>query len=193
MLMSADSSKHLGAFDSEQTKSVEAIRLHSPNSVDLELAKDIGLISTETREKIEESLPDHNVLFQSNLLSQRGSSEESFRRAFESVYGKFLFESNTKVPDKIKQILEKILKSFKKTNIEKPSNTVIEEIVTALNNKADALDVIMDEKNTPGAKKWRTLSRDFNKLKKKAKQTKKRATEETIAAGRCPTLWLCAF
>jgi len=129
---------------------------------------------TEGESKIPSSLDDKDYV--GNIMKDISEGDDAPHVQRRKILGL--------INDSRDDILEEILKSFKKTNIEKPSNTVIEEIVIALNNKADALDVIMNEENTPSAKKWRTLSRDFNKLQKKVKQTKKRATEATIKRGK---------
>lgn len=95
MAHSADSSpgKNRQAFEDEQLKPVAALELADPEIVDFAVAENIGLITADTRTKIEQAMPNHDLLFQRALTKERNKNEKTaFRRAFEIVYGKFLME-----------------------------------------------------------------------------------------------------
>ncbi len=85
-------------FEGEQLDAVNALEAANPDNVDLgganPLAVQIGLISTDTVDAINEAMPNHNLLFQRALAKERGSrpGPDAFKHAFRSVYGKFLLE-----------------------------------------------------------------------------------------------------
>ena len=109
MLMTNNSNNQLEAFNTEQSKAIEVLRLNRPDEVDFKLAKQIGLINDQTRNKINALLPGHNIIFRSNL-EKNGYNSVSFLNAFESVYGKFLFESSTEIEPSTKKIFDKVLR-----------------------------------------------------------------------------------
>ncbi|MFA7686160.1 MAG: hypothetical protein WCX95_05185, partial [Candidatus Gracilibacteria bacterium] len=98
---------HQEEFKEKQLQAVDSIYVESTDSVNFIKAVRIGLITAETRDKIEKALgPDHVEILKTardRILGENGPTvskkkTESTRRkaamrlAFERVYGKFLFE-----------------------------------------------------------------------------------------------------
>lgn len=116
--MAYNSSDNLKAtqqeFEAGQLKLLEKIADVAPESV-LEAAEGIGLLIGGTREKIQKLIPNHVLLFQRAhaVEMKKHDNPKAFVRAFEGVYGKFLFEQRSKeVTDpnsKFIQILSKVL------------------------------------------------------------------------------------
>lgn len=104
--------EHQDKFTEEQLRAVDSIYVESTDFVDLDAAERIGLITDDTRAKIEEALgADHveilktardRILTEGSPAMKESLSDSEKRRvalklAFERVYGKFLFEEDYRV------------------------------------------------------------------------------------------------
>jgi hypothetical protein len=81
-------------FDNEQLTAVETLYHANAEEVDFQIAADIGLVSAETFEQIQRVFADHQVYFERVLETQTKTMPpfEAYKKAFEMVYGRFLFE-----------------------------------------------------------------------------------------------------
>ncbi|MDD3861703.1 MAG: hypothetical protein PHP74_02325, partial [Candidatus Gracilibacteria bacterium] len=101
--------EHQDRFTERQLKPVDSIYVESTDSVDLDAAERIGLITDDTRAKIKEALgADHveilktardRILAEGSPAIKESLSDSEKRRvalklAFERVYGKFLLEED---------------------------------------------------------------------------------------------------
>ncbi|MBI2634615.1 hypothetical protein HYW82_03040, partial [Candidatus Peregrinibacteria bacterium] len=122
--MAESSAKKLAAqreeLESKGSKAVEALFEANESVVDLDAAERIGLISAETRAKIEANfgLGEAREIFGRilNKEKERGKTDpEAFKRAFEAMYGKFVLEerdvADVESPDgSLITVLRKVLK-----------------------------------------------------------------------------------
>jgi uncharacterized protein (DUF3084 family) len=82
------------AVDAEQGIAVEALYRDNAEQVNFLVAQRIGLISSETITRINEVFADHQLYFERALETGAKTMPplEAYKRAFEMVYGRFLFE-----------------------------------------------------------------------------------------------------
>ncbi len=133
-------------FTEEQLRALDKLHDQNPEVVDLDAAVEIGLLTQEIRERIDKVLPGHMLYFQRAVGIERrvAPSKAAFKRTFEVVYGKFLFEQEFKELEKpdgeLSSILGKILKfDFKG----KKGRSSIEAMMRRLNEvvvNADAVE-----------------------------------------------------
>ncbi|MFA6918110.1 MAG: hypothetical protein WC285_04765 [Candidatus Gracilibacteria bacterium] len=90
---------HKQEFTDRQLKAVDYTYVAANDNADLQKAVEIGLITDETRKRIEEVLgPDHANLLKAardRIVTEQGANPDrakAMRLAFDQVYGKFLLE-----------------------------------------------------------------------------------------------------
>lgn len=88
-------------FESKQLSSLEAIAETKPEEV-LAKAVEINLIDKETKDAIDDSLKGHAEIFQ-KALAKSGTGPGAFKKAFRSVYGRFLMERGGGVYEELKE------------------------------------------------------------------------------------------
>ncbi|MCX6734887.1 MAG: hypothetical protein NTZ25_03165 [Candidatus Peregrinibacteria bacterium] len=82
-------------FESKQLSSLEDIADTKPEEV-LAKAVEINLIDVETKEAIDTSMKGHAEIFK-KALEKSGTGPGAFKKAFRSVYGRFLMERGPKI------------------------------------------------------------------------------------------------
>lgn len=82
-------------FESKQLSSLEAIAGSKPDEV-LDKAVEINLIDKQTKDAIDASMKGHAEIFQ-KALAKSGTGPGAFKKAFRSVYGRFLMERGPKI------------------------------------------------------------------------------------------------
>jgi hypothetical protein len=111
--MASKAEPHREAFTDKQLKAItERNVVDAADVVDLVVARDIGLMTEDTRLKIEAKLAGHNALFKAakdRILTSGNPAVEkaapveknavAIRLAFEQIYGKFLFEEEYRETD----------------------------------------------------------------------------------------------
>jgi len=93
--------RHKDNFEDEQLRAVDQLQAQNQVDVDLQAAQNINLVTQQTRDKIQRMLPNHAEIFREARarFEREGThgnlqmrNQLAFRRAFNQVYGRFLFD-----------------------------------------------------------------------------------------------------
>ena len=109
-------------FEANQLSGLDALYAANPDSVDLDAAVTAGIVNI--KDKIEVALPNHEEWFKRALKAEKRPGVDptiAFKRAFEAVYGKVLFEHG-RLDDASQQALTARLEKVLKTPIETSSD-----------------------------------------------------------------------